>query len=381
MSPDPETIPYGRHFLPGPTEVHPDVLREQLRPMMAHRGPRMRALMEPIQAGLRSVFGTERPVFVSTSSATGVMEAAIRNGSRERVLSLVNGAFSGRFAKIAELCGREVDRLEVPWGRTHDPDEVRARLAEGMHGAPFDTVTVAHSETSTGALQPLEAISEAVRGAGDDTLLLVDSVSGVGGAPMEVDRWRLDLVLTGSQKALAVPPGLAFVVVSSRLLERAETVPGRGMYFDVVAFDRHMEKLQTPNTPGLSALFALRAQLERIAAEGVEARWARHRALAERCWAWVDRMREERGLDISVVAPRPGRSPTVSCIRLPEGRTGPEVAEAVAERGWVIGSGYGELKATTIRIGHMGDHTVDELDELLEVLEEVLAPVRTEVTA
>lgn len=372
MSSDPETIPYGRYFLPGPTEVHPDVLREQLRPMMGHRGPGIRALMEPIQKGLEAVFRTDRPVYVSTSSATGVMEAAIRNGSRKRVLSLVNGAFSERFAKIAEACGREVHRLEVPWGRAHDPEAVRARLAEGMEGASFDAVTVAHSETSTGALQPLEAISEAVRDAGDDTLLLVDSVSGVGGAPMEADRWCLDLVLTGSQKALAVPPGLAFVVVSSRLLERAETVPGRGMYFDLLAFQRNMDKLQTPNTPAISTLYALRAQLERIAAEGVEARWARHRALAERCWARVDRMREEREVDVSVLAPPAERSPTVSCIRLPESRSGPEVVEAVARRGWVIGSGYGKLKPTAIRIGHMGDHTVDELDELMDVVEEVL---------
>jgi predicted phosphoserine aminotransferase len=337
--------------------------------MMGHRGPEIRGLMEELQVGLRALFRTESPVFVSTSSATGLMEAAIRNGVSGRVLCLVNGAFSQRFANIAEACGKKVDVERVPWGDRHDPAVLERRVARGR----YDAVTVVHSETSTGVLQPLEELARVV-GQHPNTLLLVDSVTGLGGAPVETDRWALDFVLTGSQKALALPPGLAFAVASSAMLERASTVPDRGLYFDLLAFVGNLEKLQTPNTPALSLLYALRAQLAWIEAEGVEERWERHARMARRCWSWVDALREERGVDVSVLAPEGSRSPTVTCITLPEGTSGTAVVATMKEKGWVIGAGYGKLKEEAIRIGHMGDHTEAELEELLEVLEEVIAP-------
>ncbi|MBW3535087.1 MAG: aminotransferase class V-fold PLP-dependent enzyme, partial [Gemmatimonadetes bacterium] len=150
---------FGRFFLPGPTEVHPDVLEAQTRPMIGHRGQGIQDLMGRLQEGLRALFVTDRPVFVSTSSATGLMEAGVRNAARQRVLSLTNGAFSERFAEIAAACGFDVDTYAVPWGEAHDPGRVRALLAEGA----YDTVTVVQSETSTGVLNDVEAIAEAVR--------------------------------------------------------------------------------------------------------------------------------------------------------------------------------------------------------------------------
>jgi len=167
---------FGRFFLPGPTEVRRKILQAQVGPMIGHRGPDMVALMEELQRGLKVVFDTSRPVFVSSSSATGLMEAAVRNGADGPVLSLVNGAFSERFAEIAEACGVPVDRLEVPWGQAHDPSEVAGALGDTRYAA----ITVVHSETSTGALNPIREIAEVVRTSGD-ALLLVDSVTGVGG--------------------------------------------------------------------------------------------------------------------------------------------------------------------------------------------------------
>lgn len=336
--------------------------------MIGHRGPGIQDLMGPLQEGLKRVFFTQRPVFISSSSATGLMEAAVRNGGGGRVLSLVNGAFSRRFADIARACGREVEELSVPWGEVHDPQAVAERLADGS----FDAVTVVHSETSTGALNDVEALARITRDL-PDTFLLVDSVTGVGGAEMRTDAWGPDFVLTGSQKALALPPGLAFGVASERMMARAAEAPAKGVYFDLTAFAKNLEKLQTPNTPALSLMYALEHQLRRIEAETMEARWARHRAMAERTWAWVDHMREGRGVELRVMAPEGSRSPTVTAIELPEGVRGPDVVGALRARGWVIGGGYGKLKETTIRIGHMGDHTVDELDALLAELEEVLA--------
>lgn len=359
--------PFGRFFLPGPTEVHPDVLLAQTRALIGHRGPAIKELMGDLQSGLKDVFRTESPVMVSTSSATGLMEAAVRNGARSRVLALVNGAFSARFADIAGACGFEVDTLEVEWGQTIAPDAVRERLSAG----DYDAVTVVHSETSTGALNPLADISEAVRER-DDVVLLVDSVTGVGGVEVLSDEWKLDFVLTGSQKALALPPGLAFGVASERLMERSRTATRKGVYFDLEIFASQLANLQTPTTPAVSLLYALAEQLRRIGAEGMVSRWARHRTMAERCVEWVDVMREEHGVELSVLASEGERSPTVTCVALPEGVEGPSVVAGMMERRFVIGGGYGKLKSTTFRIGHMGDHTLEELEAVLQALEEVL---------
>lgn len=362
----PAEAPFGRFFLPGPTEVRPEVLQAQARPMIGHRGKGIQTLMSELQDGLKSVFDTDRPVFVSGSSATGLMEAAVRNGASGRVLSLVNGAFSERFGDIAEACGLTVDRLEVPWGWHHDPDQ----LADSLRSGVYDAVTVVHSETSTGALNDLDALS-AVVAEHPDTLLLVDSVTGVGGAELHTDAWRLDFVLTGSQKALALPPGLAFGVASDAMMARSATARNKGVYFDLEAFASNVDKLQTPNTPPVSLLYAVQEQLRHIAAETMEGRWARHRAMAERAWGWVEEM-QGAGVGVSVLAAPGFRSPTVTCVALPEGLTGPAVVAGMKERGFVVGGGYGKLKEGTFRIGHMGDHTVDELDALLAALTEVV---------
>lgn len=363
-----QPIAPGHFFLPGPTEVREPVLSAQAHPVIGHRGPGIKALMADLQPGLRELFQTQRPVLISTSSATGFMEAGIRNAARVRVLSLVNGAFSQRFADIASACGLQVDVLEVPWGRAHDPNQVADRLSSGR----YDAVTVVHSETSTGVLNPLRALSEAVATA-TDTVMLVDSVTGVGGAEVRTDAWGLDYVLTGSQKALALPPGLAFAVASERVMARSEVAEGKGVYFDLQTFAKQIRNHQTPNTPAVTLLYALQVQLQRIGEEGMEARWARHLSLRDRCVDWVRSLREQDGVEARVMAPDGFQSPTVTCIELPSGESGPEVVAAMLDRGFVIGGGYGKLKSTHVRVGHMGDHTLEELDLLLDHLREVLS--------
>ena len=360
-------IRFGRFFLPGPTEVRPAVLAAQNQALIGHRGEPVNALMREIQPGLREVFGTSRPVLVSTSSATGLMEAAVRNGVRDRVLSLVNGAFSERFARIARACGFEVDILEAPWGGVHDPHALAARLRTRR----YDAVTMVHSETSTGALNPVGELARVVREF-PDTLVLVDAVTSAGGAPVRADDRGLDFVLSGSQKAMALPPGLAFGVASERMMERSAAATRKGVYFDLVAFYNSLARWQTPNTPAVTLLFSLAEQLRHIAAEGLEGRCARHEAMARRSAAWASGMKQGAGEDLSVLAPRGFRSPTVTCLLLPAGRTGPEIVAAMKRRGFVIGAGYGRLKQRSVRIGHMGDHTVEKLDRVLEALEDVL---------
>ena len=363
----PTDLPPGHFFLPGPTEVHPLVLAAQTRPMIGHRGRAIQDLLATLQGGLEDVFVTERPVIISTSSATGLMEAAIRNGVADgKVLSLVNGAFSSRFGEIAMACGHETELWTVDWGLVHDPAELDERL--GRHG--YDAVTVTHSETSTGALQDLEAIA-AVVARHEGVMLLVDSVTGIAGAEVRTDEWGLDFVLTGSQKALALPPGLSFGVASSSMMDRSAVATNKGYYFDLIPLMKSLEGFQTPSTPAISLLYALEVQLERIGAEGIENRWARHAAMRQATIDWVDAMSAD-GLDVAVLAPARHRSPTVTCLTLPGGTTGPEVVSGMWERGWVIGGGYSRLKESTIRIGHMGDHTLENLTELLGTLGQVL---------
>lgn len=357
---------FGRFFLPGPTEVRPRILDAMVQPMIGHRGKAMEELIARIQPGLQYVFRTTRPVYIASASATGLMEGAIRNGARARVLSLVNGAFSDRFFQIARACGLEAEALTVPLGQAHTPE----LLANALKGGRFDAVTVVHSETSTGALNPIADLARVAHDAGD-VALLVDSVTGIAGTQVETDDWQLDFVLTGSQKALALPPGLAFGVARETVLERAKTKRDRGIYFDFLEFDKNIRKNQTPNTPAVSLFYALAAQLDDIRKETIEGRWQRHSAMAKRTWAWVDEMRDA-GLEVSVLCPEGFRSPTVTCIALPPSHTGSAVNSAMKARGFTISAGYGSLKETAIRIGHMGDHTVEELDTLLDVLREVL---------
>ena len=358
-----ELLP-GHFFLPGPTEVHPDVLQAQTRPMISHRGAGINALMKELQEGLEVVFCTKRPVFIGTNSATGFMEAAVRNAGRTRVLSLVNGAFSKRFADIARACGFEVDTIEVEWGEAHDPAVLADKLSKGS----YDAVTMAHSETSTSVLNDVRALAAAAAPF-EETLVLVDSVSGFAGAELRPDDWGIDFLLTGSQKAFALPPGLAFAVASEKMMERAATAPQRGYYFDLTQYAAAQEKNQSPSTPAVSVLFALQVQLQRMQAEGNEARWARHTAMAERTCAWVS---EHADAGLGLLAPEGYRSPCVTAITVADGESGPKIVKGMAERGWVIGGGYGKMKPSTFRIGHMGDHTLDELNELLDALTEVV---------
>jgi aspartate aminotransferase-like enzyme len=363
QNPGPGALSPGRFFLPGPTEVHPDVLAAQTRPMISHRGAGINALMTELQEGLEAVFCTQRPVFIGTSSATGFMEAGVRNAGRTKVLSLVNGAFSKRFADIARSCGFEVDTIEVEWGEAHDPD----RLADKLKGGAYDCVTMVHSETSTSVFNDIEALAAAATPY-EDTLVLVDSVSGFAGAEVRPDDWGLDWLLTGSQKAFALPPGLAFGVASEKMMERAASAPQRGYYFDLTKFAASHEKMQSPSTPALSVLFALQVQLKRMQAEGNEARWGRHAAMAERTWAWVE---EHADAGLSLMAPAGYRSPCVTAVSVAEGE-GPRIVKGMAERGWVIGGGYGKTKPSAFRIGHMGDHTLAEMEALLADLTEVV---------
>lgn len=355
----PSTLEEIRFFLPGPAYVPNDVRDAMTRPMVAHRSPEFKELYRSVTGRLKPVFRTDQEVMTATGSATLLMELAVVSLVRRDVLSLVNGAFSARWHAVSLAAGKQADRIDVPWGRAVDPDLVRQALTRKS----YDAVTLVHNETSTGVMNPLEDIARAVRES-SDALILVDAVSSLGGAPVETDAWGLDLVLTGGQKALAMPPGLSFFTASERALERAETVVPRGFYTDLLRYrDKHLAAGPI-TTPTISGFYAADVQLDRILNEGIEARWTRHRELSE----IVDHWARRRGLTST---PDPAhRSWTVSCLEPPSGIEAPALIAAAGERGCIVASGYGDLKDTTFRIGHMGEVRESDLVRLAAVLDD-----------
>ena len=360
-------IEAGKFWVPGPTEVRPEILETMRRPMIFHRTPEMEALMQRVTNHLCTMFGAKRPVHVISASGTAAMELAVRNGTISRVLSIVHGNFGERFARMAEASGRTVVRLKSPLGDAVPIDDVRKAIRSGG----FDAVTATHNETATGVIAPMSELGKLVSEQGD-CLLLVDAVSSAGGAPIATDAWCADAVVSASQKAMGLPPGLSFAAVSDRLVDRAKKIGGRGHYLDLLQYEEFAQKHQSPTTPAVSLLYALDKQLADIETETLDVRYARHRAMAEACHSRIRRM-EADGLGVSLTARAGLLSPTVTCVNVANNKP---VLGGMLTRGYTLGGGQSELARTSFRIGHMGDHTVAGLNAMLDVLQEVLQSIK-----
>ena len=349
----------GRFFQPGPVEIDPVVAQAMLRPMMGHRGKEAHELVARIQPGLQQLFGTTRPVMLATGSSTAMIEAGVRAGVVDRALCVVSGLFGERMADMVERCGKEAVRLHVPRGGVLELDLLE-KILDGPH---FDAVTMVHSETSTGAAAPIADLLARFRQL-KDVVTIVDAVSSLGGMPIEADQWDVDFIMTGSQKALGIPPGLTFAVASDRLLARAADADALGFYLNVI--DLHHAAVESifPQTPALPVVYALEVQLERIAREGLPARFARHRAMRERVERWVERHARCR-----MWAPPGRRTDTVSALMLAPGRSSRAIVAELAVLGWQVATGILEEEDQVIRIGHMGDLLPEQLDPLFDMLE------------
>ncbi len=349
-------------FIPGPTEVREEILESLRRPMVGHRSGEFSDLMDRVLTKLRRVLQTDFRIQVHTSSGSGLMEAAIRNFVKKDVLVTVIGAFGERWARIARSNGKAVDVLEVEWGRAITPE----MIADAVRKKHYEAVCITHNETSTGVMNPLKELADAVKDVSPDTLILVDAVSSMFGAPLYFGDWQLDFVLTGSQKALALPPGLAIGVISENAFEKAQEVPERGYYFDLVEMQKYIdERRQTPTTPGISLFYALEAQLDRILEEGIEQRWKRHEEMARLVQGWARKY-------FDLFADARYLSWTVTTVANTRGISVAQLNEALRKRGFAISNGYGKLKEKTFRIGHMGDLTPGEVQELLLNIESIL---------
>lgn len=355
-----------RLFLPGPVEVRKEILDAQTAWMIGHRSTAFSDLFARMQDKLKQVFLTQNRVFVQGSSGTGLWEGASRNCIRDghKALHLVGGAFSERWAEVSQWNGKEVDTIAVDWGQAHTPEMV----ADALKKQPYDAVCFVHNETSTGVTNPVKDIAATVRELAPETLILVDTVSGFLGAELRVDDWGIDVALTSSQKAFALPPGIAFAAVSDRVIERAKTVKNRGYYFDFVTIEEALLKNNTTSTPPISLMYAADKQLDDILAEGLENRWQRHAAMREITHQWA----LEHGFGL--FAQEGYRSPTVTAV---DNRTRGVDVDAMAkfmnkEKAFAMDKGYGKIKGKTFRVAHMGDVSIAMLEEYLAGLDEYL---------
>jgi predicted phosphoserine aminotransferase len=359
-------------FIPGPVEVRKSILEAQADWMIGHRGKPFETLYARIQEGLRAIFFTKGRVFLSTSSGTGLWEGAARNCVSDDpaggVLATVCGDFSERWADVFERNGKATTWLTVPHGQAVKPEQVREALAaRAASGArPYEAVAFVHNETSTGVTNPLAALVAVVREMSPETLILVDAVSSLGGVKIDFDGLGLDVLLTSSQKAFGLPPGLSFAAVSDRALAKAATIKNRGYYFDFIELEKFGQKNNTPSTPAISLMYALDRQLADIAVEGIENRFARHARLAAMTREWAARQ-------FALFAEEGYASDTVTCVSNTRGVDIGKLNAYLAGQGYHISDGYGALKGKTFRIAHMADTTEDDQRALLAAIDRFLA--------
>jgi predicted phosphoserine aminotransferase len=352
----------GKLFIPGPVDVAPEIAAAQTKDMLPHRSAQFEEMFRRCGDEARKLFFTKHRVFISASSGTGFHEAAVRNLVDKDVLVCVNGAFAARWQQVAETNGKTTAVIETEWKQPI----TAAMVGDALKKKKYEAVLVVHNETSTGLVNPVKEIAATVQKVSADTLICVDAVSSLGGDKIEMDAWGLDMVLTSGQKALALPPGISLAAVSDRAMAKAETVPNRGWYFDLVRMEKHRIKDSTPATPAISLVYALDAQLTRIFAEGLEARFARHAAMADMTQKWA----LARGLEM--YAPEGYRSKTVTTIDNKLGIDIKAINAHLGKQGMRIANGYGQLKGNTFRIGHMGELGPTDVEELLSAMDEFL---------
>ena len=354
-------IDYKLH-IPGPVNIAPETYRAMSTPVMGHRSQDFVSLYQACQPNLQKLFQTDDPVFISTSSAWGVMEGSVRNLSRKKILCCMCGAFSDKWLDVSRRCGKSAEGLQVEWGKNIDPDDLRNQLSSGE----FDMVTLVHNETSCGMMNPLEEIMNVLKEF-PEVISVVDTVSSFSAVPIPKDEWGIDVILTGSQKALAMPPGLALLSVSERAFQRAEEVEGRGYYFDFLEFRKNHEKGMTPSTPVIPLIHGLNHTLQKIFEEGVEARHNRHAELNQMVRNWVS----EKGFEL--LPEEQFASKSLTCVK---NNLEIDVAGFVNalrdDKKLSIDGGYGKIKGKTFRISNMGDETKETISHLLSQMDEIL---------
>jgi aspartate aminotransferase-like enzyme len=350
-------------FIPGPVTVREDVLQKMATQQMGHRSKAASDLQRSITEKMRKVMFTEGAIVLSTSSGSGLMEAAVRSCTAKKAAVFSVGAFGDRWYKMCTANGIPADKFTSAPGQPTTPEMVEEALKTGQ----YDLVTVTHNETSSGIQNPVEAIGEVVKKY-PGVIYCVDTVSSMGGSKLEVDKAGIDVCITSTQKCLGLPAGLAIASVSDKAIERARTVPNRGLYFDLVELYDYIIKKdhQYPSTPSLSHMFALDYQLDQIVnVEGVENRFKRHEEMANVVRAWAVKY-------FDLFAAEGYLSKTLTVIKNTRGIDVSALNKELKARGFEIANGYGDNKDITFRIAHMADTTMEEVHAVLGHIEDIL---------
>src|SRR5262245_60054295 len=354
-----------RHlFTPGPTPVPPEVLAASAEPVLHHRGPDFKAVLAETLDRLRQVCRTENDVVLFTASGSGAFESAVANllSPGDRVLAVSQGEFGERWQKLAAVYGADVVPLSYEWGETPRADDLAAALAE----TPAEVVFLVHSETSTGVVADVQALAAAAKETG--ALVVVDAVSSLGAVPVDTDAWGIDVVVSGSQKALMTPPGLALATVSEAAWERADRVTTPRFYFDWRRYRTALDAGSTPFTPAVATVAALDVALGLILEEGLENAFARHAALGRACREGA------KAMGLELFSPDDERSAVVTAILTPEEANAKELVVALRDRfGITVAGGHGDLAPRLFRIGHIGWYDVFDITTALAAVELVLS--------
>jgi serine---pyruvate transaminase len=356
---------------PGPTPVPPQVLAALAEPVVHHRGRDFRIVYERCLMRLREVFRTENDVLLFTASGSGAFEAAVANltSPSDRVLVLSAGNFGERWAAMTNAYGADVVHVQLEWGETPDVDDLRSALNDA---SDVSVVYLVQSETSTGVVADVQSLAAAAKEAG--ALVVVDAVSSLGAVPLEPDAWGIDVVVSGSQKALMCPPGLAFDSVSPAALEASARATSPRYAFDWERTRKAQAKLDAPFTPAVSLVKALDVALGLLLEEGLETAFERHARLGRACREGA------KAMGLELFSPDEDRSAVVTAIRAPEGIDAGDVVAALRDRfGITIAGGQGALKGKIFRIGHIGWFDVFDITTSLAALELALADAGADI--
>jgi len=353
----------GYLMTPGPTPVPPEVEAAMGRPIVYHRGPEFKEILERVLEKLARVCLTSSPVALFTASGTGAMESAVANlvSPGQRVLVVSAGSFGERWVQIVQRYGGALEHLRYEWGATPDPDDIAKRLRTSGARVVYCT----HCETSTGVVSDVRAIAGCAKAA--EAVCVVDAISSLGAVRLEQDEWGIDVVVSGSQKALMTPPGLALASVSSTALEASRLCSTPRFYFDWERIVKAQGDLLTAFTPAISLVCGLDAALDLLLEDGVESAWGRSALLGRACRAGV------KAMGLELFSPDQDRSAVVTVIRVPPGVDGTAVVRGARENGVTVAGGQGELKSKIVRVGHVGYIGIDDVSAALEVLEDAFA--------
>ena len=345
-------------FTVGPVNVEPEVLHAMTRPMITHRSKEYKELHGSIMEKLRKLLDTDMDIFMAGGSASVFLEGAVRNGVKRNVTGITNGSFGDRWIEISKLNGKSVKEIRVPWGKAMKPSDI-----EGKIGDSAEAVHFVSNESSTGVLSNVSDLIGEVKKQ-NDALIFVDGVTSVGGTDLHLRKNEIDALIFGSQKALALPPGLGFIAVSEKLMRKAKEVSDRGFYTDLIKLKKNNDENYSLTTPPVSLMYALDFQLERIAAEGIQTRYRKHREMAVLVRKWSEKLHG--------MLPEEGyMSDTIGVLNRGD-LDFDKFHSSLKAKGYEISNGYGEVKKTTFRIGHMGDLTPERVKGLLKVMDETL---------